>query len=192
MSATTKKKKAKVDRVEDTIVQKIEQIKAKKNKSGPVVVSESKSTKANKASLKTKKKAKGGHKKVQISSAETDHNGDVDSDSDVKGAKPSAKLMLNDVIDLGGTQDDYDLLQNVSDNEVELEIDSDIDPNFNVGELITFMKSNGFKTLKKVKDKPVSKSVVVNDTKPIPQTCPIAPHSPPQHDQLIFKANEPW
>ena len=192
MSATSKKKKAKIDHVEDSIVQKIEQIKAKKNKSGPVVISESKSTNANKASFKNKKKAKGRLKEVQISSSETDNNGDVDSDSDIVGAKPSAKLMLNDIIDLGGTQDDYDLLQNVSDNEVELEIGSDVDNNFNVGELITFMKSNGFKTLKKVKDKPVSKSVAVKDTKPISQTCPIAPHSPPPHDQLIFKANEPW
>ena len=186
---STKKKIVTLGQVEDTIVKKIEQIKAKKNKSGPVVLSDCKSSRVNKKSFKNKKK--GPLKKVQASN-KNNEAGDTDSDSDIKAVKPSAKLMLNDVIDLGGTQDDYDLLQNLSDNEVELEIDSSVDPNFNVGELITFMKSNGFKTFKKVKEKNVGKSVEMNDKKPISKTCPTAPHSPTPHEKLLFKANEPW
>ncbi|XP_063680253.1 CCAAT/enhancer-binding protein zeta-like [Bolinopsis microptera] len=104
--------------------------------------------------------------------------------------------MLKDVIDLGGTQEDYDMLHNVSDNEKELVVDGG-DSDFNVAELITFMKSNGMKTVKKskAKGKPTVSSEESKeeiDKRVTPKICPVVPSNPPPHDRLIFKANEPW
>jgi hypothetical protein len=173
-----KKNKVGKSYVEDSIVDKIEKIRTKKKNALPVVNN----------SLATKKK-KNKDKQKLASLA------DLKSDSDdASTTSPSTSLMLKDVIDLGGTQDDYDMLQNVSDDEAELEI-YDVDGNFDVAELITFMKSNGLKTAKKVKEKheaPPGKIKELNNSNVRPKVCPLVPSDPTPHERLLFKANEPW
>ena len=178
--------------VEDNIVKKIELIKAKKKES--LRLSNNSSANNSTDSLKKKKKKKKNSLKDKQDATSTS-GADAQSDCDDSVANESSEtLMLKDIIDLGGTQDDYDMLQNVSDNEDALEID-DKDSNFNVAELITFMKSNGLRTTKKSKSKHAvspDESQEVDDSKLSPQTCPTVPSNPPSHDKLLFKANEPW
>eukprot|EP00116_Pleurobrachia_bachei_P001872 sb/3462134/ len=101
--------------------------------------------------------------------------------------------MLKDVIDLGGTQEDYDLLQNVSDTE-EMEI-TDTAEGLDIGEIVRFMKSNGLQAPKKEKKKKVvEKEAEVSEKKEEVQQpkCPFAPSNPPPHEKLLFKTSEPW
>ena len=180
------------DVVENSIVKKIERIKAKKKElslasnngtANDSVVTSKKKKDKKKDTLKNKPKITNG------ADAKTDPGKDEDPDT-------SGTLMLKDVIDLGGTQEDYDMLHNVSDNEKELVVDGG-DSDFNVAELITFMKSNGMKTIKKskAKGKPTvstEESKEEIDKRVAPKICPVVPSNPPPHDRLIFKANEPW
>ena len=163
-------------KVEDSIVKKIASIKAKNAAPKPETVSE-----VTKDISKKAKKRK--REKPPV----------LNADQDGEGQLPSGALMLKDVIDLGGTQEDYDLLQNVSDTE-EMEI-TDTAEGLDIGEIVRFMKSNGLQAPKKEKKKKiVEKETDVSEKKEEVQQpkCPFAPSNPPPHEKLLFKTSEPW
>lgn len=178
------KKQGNKNVIEESIIKKIERIKAKSKAS--VIEPTLKSKK-----VVTVKK----NKKSKILSPETCCSSqDDDSRKNDSEYGESTPLMLNDVLELGGTQDDFDMLKGISDNDDELEVThKDID--FNVAELITFMKSNGMKTTKKSKEKQTkSRDEKVEDAKSATtvKDCPFVPSNPLPHERLIFKTNEPW
>ena len=165
-------------KVEDSIVKKIASIKAKNATPKTSIESVPEVTKD--TSKKAKKRKR---EKPPV----------LNADQDAEGQLPSGALMLKDVIDLGGTQEDYDLLQNVSDNE-EMEI-TDTAEGLDIGEIVRFMKSNGLQAPKKEKKKKVvEKEAEVSEKKEEVQQpkCPFAPSNPPPHEKLLFKTSEPW
>ena len=179
------------DVVENSIVKKIERIKAKKKE-----LSLASNNGTANDSVVTSKKKKDKKKDTLKNKPKITNGADAKTDGKDEDPDTSGTLMLKDVIDLGGTQEDYDMLHNVSDNEKELVVDGG-DSDFNVAELITFMKSNGMKTIKKskAKGKPTvstEESKEEIDKRVAPKICPVVPSNPPPHDRLIFKANEPW
>ena len=187
MALHDKKKKRSLPKVENDIVKKIAEIKAKSSAANSVS-----KTKLDEKSSKPKGKKKQS-KDDTFNSASKASEETTEEVSD-----KAVNLMLKDVLDLGGTQEDFELLKGLSDGEEEsLEINCAADDAFNMGELVTFMKSNGLKVGKKEKKKkPVSKDSEAADkpavVKEAPISCPFAPSNPSVHEKLIFIANEPW
>ena len=177
-----KKQKKNASHLEDDIVKKIDKLKSKRGSNGK--------SKGNDSNKNNVGKSNENSKRNKVSGPNTD---DVveDSSADESSLKPTS-LLLKDVMDLGGTEDDFDLLKAVSDNEAELEVDSSSNSQFDFAELMNFMKTNGIKTVKKAKAKKAVNEVTpieVKEEKTIPL---IVPSNPTPHTQLIFKVNEPW
>ena len=192
MKQTTKgvkKHKKTNNHLEHDIVERINNLKSKRS-----------GTDQNKVDTKKKKKHVPPNKppdkdnKAKKSYPNSQETAKESSTDKTNPEPPPATLCLKDVMDLGGTEADFNLMKEVSDNEEDLEVDCNSNTQFDFAELINFMKSNGLKTVKKPKAKKAATSE--SSDKLIEESPKIAslvvPDNPSPHTQLLFKANEPW
>lgn len=185
------KKGNKKEMIEDSIVDKIKKIKSKnvEKQAPPVETLPAPAAEAKISDKKMKRKKSREDKRAK-------EEGGVEA---AKAAEPDKEpeLMLTDILDLGGTQDDFDLLKAIDDKEEEIVSEKlEEKPSFDIGELVTFMHASGMTVPKKKKKK---KEVVAEaEVAPVAVAavteaeCPSVPDSCPTPEKLFFKANEPW